>query len=586
MKRLKTKVLFLGVFLFTLFIFRRLTASTKSQRRPIDVDLSPLTIISRFRFAERIRDRTAQSGASLCANPALVNNGGKVTVSWTGIVRQEPRDWVGLFCPSGADARAYIEFCFTSSSVKQIESSCVARAHSRGCGSVEFTLFNLRSDCEFRYYGNGTHVELVAVSNKVKFIGGREAPLQGHLALTANPTQMRVSWTSGSSNTPFVQYGLHPEMLQFSAKGTSQTYAASDMCGPPANITGYFIDPGYLHDVLLTGLHPNTPYYYKFGSKGIFSWVKKFETAIPRGDPTAFQFIVYGDMGDMHSPGAVSTARSVLQGVQKGAAFVMHVGDLSYATGRALRWEAWMALIEPYATLVPYMICIGNHEYCHMEGGSKDPSHAPGEGFHPKWGDYANDSRGECGVPVFHRFRMPDMGFGLWWYSYDYGLVHFTVISTEHDFTPGSPQYQWIESDLKSVDRTTTPWVIVAGHRPMYTSEVGYGNQIHLWMQKFLEEMFHRHRVDLAVWGHYHSYERTCAVYKQKCDLTGTVHIVIGSGGYYVDDIVYHQPAPWSLQVQLKYGYLQVSVANCSALFLEFVGSSENEVKDQVWIYR
>ena len=26
------------------------------------------------------------------------------------------------------------------------------------------------------------------------------------------------------------------------------------------------------------------------------------------------------------------------------------------------------------------------------------------------------------------------------WYGFDFGPVHFTVISTEHDFTPGSKQ--------------------------------------------------------------------------------------------------------------------------------------------------
>ncbi len=28
------------------------------------------------------------------------------------------------------------------------------------------------------------------------------------------------------------------------------------------------------------------------------------------------------------------------------------------------------------------------------------------------------------------------------WYSYDYGSVHFTVISTEHSLEHGSPQYE------------------------------------------------------------------------------------------------------------------------------------------------
>ena len=44
------------------------------------------------------------------------------------------------------------------------------------------------------------------------------------------------------------------------------------------------------------------------------------------------------------------------------------------------------------------------------------------------------------------------------------------MISTEHDFTPGSPMYTWLENDLRNVDRKKTPWVIIAGHRAMYSS--------------------------------------------------------------------------------------------------------------------
>lgn len=50
--------------------------------------------------------------------------------------------------------------------------------------------------------------------------------------------------------------------------------------------------------------------------------------------------------------------------------------------------------------------------------------------------------------------------------------MHFVIISTEHDFMPGSPQYKFIEKDLASVNRTETPWVIAMSHRPMYSSTV------------------------------------------------------------------------------------------------------------------
>ena len=117
------------------------------------------------------------------------------------------------------------------------------------------------------------------------------------------------------------------------------------------------------------------------------------------------------------------------------------------------------------------MVGIGNHEQDHEVGGEKDPSGAPGEGFHPKWGNYGTDSGGECGVPMYNRFHMPDNGNYLWWYSYDYGMVHMIMMSTEHNFTQGSRQYEWLEDDLKKVDRSKTPWVMIGGHRAMYCSE-------------------------------------------------------------------------------------------------------------------
>ena len=49
-------------------------------------------------------------------------------------------------------------------------------------------------------------------------------------------------------------------------------------------------------------------------------------------------------------------------------------------------------------------------------------------------------------------------------------MVHMVMLSTEHSFLPGSPQYQWLANDLKNVDRQKTPFVIVGGHRAMYCS--------------------------------------------------------------------------------------------------------------------
>lgn len=50
-------------------------------------------------------------------------------------------------------------------------------------------------------------------------------------------------------------------------------------------------------------------------------------------------------------------------------------------------------------------------------------------------------------------------------FGFDYGQVHFVVMSTEHDFTRGTAQYRWIANHLANVDRSTTPWLVVVGHR-------------------------------------------------------------------------------------------------------------------------
>ena len=44
------------------------------------------------------------------------------------------------------------------------------------------------------------------------------------------------------------------------------------------------------------------------------------------------------------------------------------------------------------------------------------------------------------------------------------------MMSTEHNFEPGSRQFMWLENDLKKIDRKKTPWVIIGGHRAMYAS--------------------------------------------------------------------------------------------------------------------
>ena len=524
-------------------------------------------------------DLTKTSGVSLKADPPLVENGGKVTVTWSNVPDKSTDlyyDQIGLYCPSDGEAQAYLDYWLITG----------LPTYVKGFGSGNVTLYNMRVDCEFRYFRSNEHKsKLLAVSNKVNFVNGKEATLHGHLALTGKATQMRVHWTTATTSMPTVHYGTSADNLIHTATGISKTYKASDMCGPPANSSVYFRDPGYLHEVILTDLQPHTKYYYQYGSPGsVFSEVKTFTSALKSGDATPYTFIAYGDFDITSPPGGETIAVLVRKEVEDGAAFVMHVGDLSYALGFAYRWEHWMSLIEPYSSLAPYMICIGNHEQNHLVGGKKDPSNVTGNGFHPSWGNYGDDSGGECGVPPYYRFHMPGNGNAVWWYSFEYGLAHYTIFSTEHDFTAGSRQYAWLEKDLQSVDRMVTPWLILVGHRPMYENEKYPDDyEVAVNIREALEDVIYKYHVDMALWGHYHSYERTCAVYKEQCNPKGTVHITIGSAGAHLDTAGTWD-VPWVMHFEQSFGYGRVTIANRSALLCEFVRSSDNSVADSVWL--
>ena len=62
----------------------------------------------------------------------------------------------------------------------------------------------------------------------------------------------------------------------------------------------------------------------------------------------------------------------------------------------------------------------------------------------------------------------PASGVDTTWYSLDIAGVHWITLSNYHDFTSGSPQYNWLKADLAAIDRTVTPWVMVNTHAPWW----------------------------------------------------------------------------------------------------------------------
>ncbi|KAL2524862.1 putative inactive purple acid phosphatase 27 [Abeliophyllum distichum] len=142
-------------------------------------------------------------------------------------------------------------------------------------------------------------------------------------------------------------------------------------------------------------------------------------------------------------------------------------------------------------------------------------------------------------------FYVPAENRAKFWYSTDYGMFHFCIADTEHDWREGSEQYRFIEHCLASADRRKQPWLIFAAHRVLgYSSDKWYGLEGSFeepMGRESLQKLWQKYKVDIAFFGHVHNYERTCPIYLNQCVnsershysgiVNGTIHVVVGGGG-------------------------------------------------------
>lgn len=554
------------------------------------IDAHPANPLSHIRYEDIVRH--LDSSNIVINTDQLHGVGQVVNVSFTGFkpLIDASTNFIGLWSPRPAN-NDYSKVA----AIKYIE----VKPDSNGDGTVPLWFLNMRAEfvaCLFT--GSFDKPVIVAESKPVQFTDTNR-PMHVHLALTGNPTEMRVDWTSSNDDSyqPWIKYGTNPRSLDLSALVKTTTYTANDMCGAPATTVGWR-DPGFFHKALLEGLKPNTQYYYQVGdsSKGSESVVYNF-FAPPAPDQTDIQFVIFGDLGQVETDGSneasqmvgsKQTTDALIKDVQQGvinlnmSAAVFHIGDISYARGYASLWEQFFYQLSSIQPRVPWMTLDGNHE-------------RDFPGSLSLWN--GTDSGGECGIASKTRFSMPIQSaipqpFDQTWWSVDFGPAHFTSINTEMDFTPGSLQYLWIEQDWRRLDRKKTPFLILAGHRPMYIDSTndspnGGDTSVGQLLIDSLEPLMRKYQVDVAFWGHHHSYQRTCAVHNFTCvdETEGTIHIVTGAAGADFSTNLYPQQPDWIKFVNAStHGYIIANVKQANTLKLDFIHATERTVMDTVTI--
>ncbi|XP_063894467.1 acid phosphatase type 7 isoform X1 [Helicoverpa armigera] len=395
-------------------------------------------------------------------------------------------------------------------------------------------------------------------------------PEQVHIAFGEKVNDIVVTWsTFNATGESRVQFG--EGIMDREARGYSQLFVDG----------GKLRRAQYIHTVTLKDLNYDTRYVYHVGS--IYGWSDQFWfKTVPAGDNWPVRAAIYGDMGNKNAH-----SLSYLQDEAQRGRFdlILHVGDFAYDmdTNNALVGDEFMRQIQPLAALVPYMTCPGNHEQAY------------------NFSNYAA------------RFSMPGRDSSLF-YSFDVGSVHFVSISTEvYYFTKYGlklivNQYDWLRKDLAEANlpdnRRKRPWIVLFGHRPMYCSD---SNDIDCACEytRFgllgvygLEPLLMEFGVDVVVWAHEHSYERTWPLYDNKVYNGSThqpyvnpgapVHIVTGSAGCQeATDPFRPDPFPWSAFRSSDYGYTRFLAQNHTHLYMEQVDVDlKGKVIDSFWLVK
>lgn len=521
----------------------------------------------------------------------LATSGAWVNVTFSNLEYAQKTDWVGLYRASevgvvGTQPKAPIRYQMIGNTTFPYTN-----------GMVRFKLTNLRGSDGYVFVvvhetSLSPFTEISAISNPVTFARPNE-PLAPRLALTATGT-MQLSWTSGPTAKARVIWAPNHTALGDAASSstaiaTASTYLQSEMCGPPANTMGWR-DPGMFYTAEFTGLVEGRTYSYTFGSDEV-GWSNEKWSFMAPVKPKSKMFagtslIAFGDMGKSpvdgsleHSwdnygraeVGSIGVASLLEQELETD--LVLHIGDIAYAVGYQSEWDEFHEQIRHVSGSAPYMTCMGNHEF-DTPGIAKSTD--------PAWVN-GTDSGGECGIPYMRRFQMPRKSEREPWYNFTIGDIAVIMMDTEADYNEGTAQYAAIEAMLHAVDRSVTPWLIVAGHRPMYLSSKypePSADPTNPHTLLVLEPMFIANRVDLFLAGHHHSYQRTCPIAAGKCqaDRTkGVVHMVIGMAGYSLSGVNHDdKPEFTAFQDDAHYGFTRVQSQPDRGLVLQYVAVQAN----------
>lgn len=253
------------------------------------------------------------------------------------------------------------------------------------------------------------------------------------------------------------------------------------------------------HEVKLTGLSPDTRYYYSVGSPGktlAGATLEHYVQTNPApGTAKKFRAWILGDSGDGGArQGAVRDSMLAYAGATRPDLF-LHMGDIAYYSGTTEEFTS--RFFAAYSKILQKTTCwptLGNHE-----GVSSDSGLQTG----PYFNAYVLPKGGEAG-------GLPSGTEA--YYSFDYANVHFIVLdSQDSSRAVDGAMMTWMKADLMS---TKQEWIVAYWHHPAYSKGTHNSDteaQL-IEMRQNALPILEAGGVDLVLAGHSHIYERSFLV--------------------------------------------------------------------------
>lgn len=349
---------------------------------------------------------------------------------------------------------------------------------------------------------------LVAGNNVIAVEIHQDSPTSSDISFNLKLTASNTPVVSTVSRGPYLQMAT-PNSMTFRWRTTTPTDSKVQVGNSTTSMTIVQTDPVITteHEVTVSGLTPNTQYYYNIGSfsavlAGNLDPTFYFKTPPLSGrDNQKYRFWVIGDAGEANAnQRAVRDAYYTYAGSNYTNAWLM-LGDNAYDSGTDNEYQSAVfqnmyEVISRNSVLYP---APGNHDYGNFGLGG-----------------------GSLGAPFYNIFTLPNnaqaggyLSGTEQYYSWNYGNIHFICLDSHlADKSATGAMATWLTQDLAV---NTLPWVIVYWHHPPYTkgshdSDLS-GSLAHDYamgqMRSNILPILENSGVDLVLAGHSHSYERS-----------------------------------------------------------------------------